>query len=103
MRLKLEYFLTCNISDSIEAIYIQTWHDGRLMDAIYIYMLVLVLMTLNLMHGHSGSAKAKNQRCMLSLSATKEAINIKLATMVVHFYVTLTLQMFIWLDYVVFP
>ena len=42
------------------------------------YMLILVLMTLTLMQGHSGSAK--NQRCMLS--ATKQAISIKLATTV---------------------
>ena len=34
-------------------------------------------------------AKANNQRCMLS--ATKQAISIKLATTVGHFYMTLTL------------
>ena len=38
-------------------------------------MLMLVLMTL--MQGHSGSANAKDQQCMLS--ATKQAISIKLA------------------------
>ena len=46
----------------------------------------------------------KNQRCMLS--ATKQAISIKLATTIGHFfYVTLTwtLQMFIWLVQLVFP
>ena len=36
-----------------------------------------------------------NQRCMLSV--TKQAISIK-HTMVGHFYMTLTLQTFIWLD-----
>ena len=46
-------------------------------------MLMLVLMTLTLMQGHSGSAKARNQRSMLS--ATKQAISIKLATKVGHF------------------
>ena len=47
------------------------------------YILMLVSMTLTLMQGHSGSAEAKNQRCMLS--ATKQTISIKLATMVGHF------------------
>ena len=31
----------------------------------------------------------------------KQEINIKLATTVGHFYVTLTLKMFIWLDHLV--
>ena len=61
-------------------------------------MLMLVLITLTFMQGHSGSAKAKNQHCMLS--ATKQAIRIKLATMVAIFYVTL--QTSIWLDHLVF-
>ena len=52
------------------------------MDAL-VYMLMLVSMTLTLMLGHIGSAKAKNQRLMLS--ATKQAISIKLATTVGHF------------------
>ena len=64
------------------------------------YMLMLVLMTLTPMHGHSVSAKAKTQRFMLS--ATKQAISIKLATTVGDsfcvLYVTLTLPRFIWLD-----
>ena len=63
------------------------------------YMLMLILMTLTLIQGHSGSAKAKNQRCILS--TTKQAVNI-LATTVGHFYVTLTLQMFIWLVLLVY-
>ena len=50
------------------------------MDAI-LNMLTLVLMTLNLMQGHSWSAKANNQRSMLS--ATKQALSIKLSTTVV--------------------
>ena len=46
---------------------------------------------------HNRSAKAKNQHCMLS--ATKQAISIKLATTVglLFFYVPFTLQTFIWL------
>ena len=44
------------------------------------YMLMIISTTLTLMQGHSGLAKAKNQHCMLS--ATKQAISIKLATMV---------------------
>ena len=64
--------------------YIQTFHDGRLMDALYIYPHAHFY-DLDLMQGHSGSAKpkAKSQQCMLS--ATKQAISIKLATMVGHF------------------
>ena len=80
--LKLDCFLTCNISD-ILSYYIQTWHDGRLVDALS-YLLMLVLVTLTLMQVHSGSAKAKSQRCILS--ATKQAISIKLATTVGHFF-----------------
>ena len=53
---------------------------------------MLISMTLTLMQGHSGLAKAKYQRCMLS--ATKQAISIKLATTVgLFFYVTLTLTL----------
>ena len=48
-------------------------------------MLMLVLMTLTWMQGHSGLDKAKN------ISTTKQALSIKLATTVSHFYVTLTL------------
>ena len=48
------------------------------------YMLMLVSITLTMMQGHSGSAKAKNQRCMLS--ATKQAIRIKLSTTVGLFF-----------------
>ena len=44
------------------------------------YMLMLVSMILTLIQGRSGTAKAKNQRCMLS--ATKQAISIRLATTV---------------------
>ena len=35
VRLKLDYFLIRNISDSINNI--QTWHDGRFMDAVYVH------------------------------------------------------------------
>ena len=43
MHLKLDYCLTCNISDNIEEIKLgmtvanQTWYGGRLMDAIILY------------------------------------------------------------------
>ena len=59
-------------------------------------------MTLTLMQSHSGSAaKAKNHRRIIS--TTKQAIIIKLATMVGHiFYVTLTLKTFIWRDQFVY-
>ena len=37
LRLKLDYFLACNISDNINlSYYIQNAHGGRLMDAIYV-------------------------------------------------------------------
>ena len=54
------------------------------------YILMLILMTLTLMQHHSGSAKQKHQRCMLL--ATKQAISIKLATMVGHFLCDLDLD-----------
>ena len=54
----------------------------------YMLMLMLMLMTLTFMQGHSGLAKAKNQRWIIL--TTKQAISVKLATMVDHFYVTLT-------------
>ena len=33
VRLKLDYFLTCNISDNNVRYYMHTWHGSRLMDA----------------------------------------------------------------------
>ena len=79
VRLKLDYFSTCDNSDNVLSYYIQTWHDSRLMNAIIIclYYVMLVSMTLTLMQGHSGSANAKNQRSMLS--ASKQAISISAA------------------------
>ena len=62
VRLELDYFLTCNISDNIKAFKLGI--TGRLMDAIYVYMLVLISMSLTLMQakGHNkGSAKQINQ------------------------------------------
>ena len=56
VHLKLDYFLTCNISDNMLAD-IQPWHDGRPIHGIY--MPKLVAMTLTLIQGHIGSAKAK--------------------------------------------
>ena len=53
------------------------------------YLFILVKQNLTLMQGHSGSAKAKNQRC--TLSATKQAKSIKLATTVGHFLLDLGL------------
>ena len=50
---------------------------GMTVDLCMAYVLILVSMILTLMQGHSGLAKAKNQRWMLS--ATKQAISIKLA------------------------
>ena len=54
--------------------YIQTWRDGKRMDAIIIIMLVLVSMTLTLMQGHNGPANANNQHWMFS--AIEQAISI---------------------------
>ena len=64
VRLKLDYFFNLQYLGQYLSYYIQIWHDGIIMDAIY--MLMLVLTTLTLTQGHSGSAKAINQRCMLS-------------------------------------
>ena len=67
-------------------------------------MLTLVLMTVTLMQGHSGSAKEKIQRCMLS--ATKQAITIKLATTVGHFLRDLDLDfanVYGWTIFFFFP
>ena len=52
LRLKLDNFLTCNISDNIYSYYIQTWHDDILIHGMHTHarfddILVLVLMTLN--------------------------------------------------------
>ena len=54
---------------------------GMTVDLCMAYVLILVLMTLTLMQGHSGLAKAKNQHWMLS--ATKQAISIKLAIIMI--------------------
>ena len=53
-------------------------------------MLILIVMTWTLMQGHSGSVKANNERFMLS--ATKQAVSIKFATMVGHFLHDLDLE-----------
>ena len=95
MRLKRDHFLTSNISDKWAFFNIQTWHSGRLHDAIYVHDR---FQDLELDARSSGSQKANNQRCMLL--ATKEAINIKLATTVGHFDVTLFLQRFIWILFI---
>ena len=100
VRLKLDYFLACNISDNNVFVshHIQTWHDGRLMDAIYAHA---HFDDLYLAARSQWVCKVKtSQRCMMS--ATKQAINVKLATTTVdHSYVTLTLQTFTWLDQLV--
>ena len=53
VRIKFDYFLTCNISDNIYAI---TFTLDMMVDIGVVYMLMLVLITLK--HGHSGSTKA---------------------------------------------
>ena len=62
-------------------------------------MLMLVAMISILMQGHSGSLNAKFQLGIIS--TTKQATSIKLSTTAGHFFVTLTLNSFIWLDYLV--
>ena len=57
--------------------------DGMTVDLGMPDMLMLVPVTLNWMQGYSGSAKANNSRGILS--ATKQAISIKLATTLGHF------------------
>ena len=52
VHLKLDYFLTCHYLGQYLSYYIHTWHDSRLMNALYV--LLLVSMTLTLMQGHSG-------------------------------------------------
>ena len=59
--------------------YIQTWHDGKLMDAIYAHFNDL---DVDARSQWVGKGK-ENQSWMLS--ATKQATSIKLATMVGHF------------------
>ena len=68
-------------------------------------MLIILSMTLTLIQWSQcvdvGNGKT-NWCCMLP--AAKQAIRIKLATTVFHFYVTVTLQKFtLWLDQVVSP
>ena len=58
------------------------------MDALYSHVRVVDLALDT--RSQLGQQREKNQRLMLS--ATKQALSIKLATTVGHFYVTLTLQ-----------
>ena len=62
--------------------------------------IMFVSMTLTLMQGHSGTAMAKKST-LNALGNYKQAIRIKLATRVglFWFFVTLTLQTFIWLGH----
>ena len=55
VRLKLDYFLTCNISDNIKLLHLNLVYQYMA------YRLMLVSMILTLMQGHSGSPKGKNQ------------------------------------------
>ena len=57
---------------------------------------MLVSMTLTLMQGHIGLAEANNQRYMLS--ATKQALSIKFAITVGHFFTWPWLCKRLWLD-----
>ena len=69
MRLKDNYFLTCNMSDNISAI---PFKLGITVDVWMPYMLMLVSMTLALMQGHSGSAKAKTISVACSRQLSKQ-------------------------------
>ena len=80
MRLILDCFLNCNISDIIYGI---TCKLGMAVDVCVPHMLMLVSMTLN-KQGHSESAKA-NKSALNLLSATKQVISIKFAPEVGHF------------------
>ena len=71
VRLIFDYFLTCNISDSIKDI---PFTPGMTVDVHTARMLMLVSITLTLTQGHSGSAKAKIQ-CWI-ISRTKQATSI---------------------------
>ena len=81
--------------------YIQTWHNGTLMDALYAHAR---FDDLNHDAVTQWVSKGKNQCCVLS--APKQAISIKLASTGGLFFfkvtLTLTLQTFIWLVQLVF-
>ena len=65
VRLKLDYFLTCNISDNIEAI---TFKLGMAVVILMPYIPVLVLGTLTLMQGHNGSSNTISVACSRQLN-----------------------------------
>ena len=66
-----------------------------------IYMLMLVSMTLTLMRGHSWLAKEKIQGGIILTTKLATSIKLKVVTAVGHFfYMTLSLQIFIWVDLV---
>ena len=55
---KIDYYLTCHISYSIQAI---TFKHGMTVDQYMACMPMLISVTLTLTQGHSGSAEAKIQ------------------------------------------
>ena len=94
------YFLCSNISDNISAMALKLgmtvdWYMAY--HSTHVHFDDLDLDTTD----HSGSPEVKMQQWIIS--TTKQIMSIKLATMVGHFYMTLTvtLKTFIWLDQVV--
>ena len=80
---------------------LQTWNDGRLMDAI-----IMCWCSFQWPRPWCKVTVGQQRQKQISIdftSTTKQTISIKLATTVAHFfYTTLTLKTFLWLDYLVF-
>ena len=74
--------------------YIQTWHDGRLVDVKYAHARFD-----DLDHDARSQWVGKGNRSTLHALGNEASNSIKLATTVSHFYMTLALQTFIWLDH----
>ena len=90
-----DYFRNCSSNAHQVCFGIQTWHDGRLMMYAMHHFVDLDLDARSQWVG-----KATNQHRIM-IWITKQAKSIKLGTTVGHFYVTLTLKMFIWPDQLV--
>ena len=74
---------------------------GMAVDLCMAYMLIGVSITFNLMQGHTGSARYKFSVELFQQQSKQQALNLLQQTVVGHFFVTMTLQVFIWLDHLV--
>ena len=95
VHLKCDYFLTCNISDNISAI---TFKLGMTVDVWMPHMLMIVSLTFSL-NWYKVTVGRQRENISVELfgqPSKQQALHLLQRSAI--FYVTLTLQAFLWLD-----